>query len=263
MSLFGFTREDGCKFITFAKMALADKFIGTALGGIWVVVSPLLLMAVMTFVFGFVFPSRMPGVDSGLGQVLWLLAGYSPWLGINEGLSASTASIVRNAGLVKNLHLKTELLPLSSALTAMFPAAIGLLFVFALLLGDGQMPKLVWLWVVPAVVFTFVATAGLGMILATGNVFLRDVSQALPNVLMIVMFASPLFYSVGQFPEWVKTVMMVNPLYAVSEAFRQPLVFGSAPPPWAITYLAVLAVVLFWAGLKVVRRMQRHFEALL
>ena len=93
----GYNRRDLRMFVGFFRMLLRDKVLGSSLGMIWAVANPLLMLGIFTFVFGFVFKSRLPGAESSLGFVIWLVSGYGPWLAISEGLNACTAAVVGNA----------------------------------------------------------------------------------------------------------------------------------------------------------------------
>src|SRR4051812_47073899 len=103
MTLVGFDRRDASMLINLFRMALTDRFLGSALGLIWAVLAPLMLMGIFCFVFTFVFPGRLPGRSGALPYLIWLISGYAPWLGLSEGLSSATSSVVGNSGIVKNI----------------------------------------------------------------------------------------------------------------------------------------------------------------
>ncbi len=70
----------------------------------------MIMLGIFTFVFGYVFKSKLPGAETSLSYVIWLISGYGPWLAISDGISSGTSAITGNSGLVKNLSFKTELL---------------------------------------------------------------------------------------------------------------------------------------------------------
>src|SRR5262245_44329113 len=108
MTLAGFDRRDLGMLQNLFYMTLVDRFLGSSLGLLWAMLSPLLLMGIFTFVFTVVFPARLPGREGALPYVIWLISGYGPWLAISEGLSSATSSVVVNAGIVKNIAFKSE-----------------------------------------------------------------------------------------------------------------------------------------------------------
>ena len=116
------------------------RFLGSALGIVWAAANPVLMLGIFTFVFGVVFKSKLPGAETSLSYVIWLISGYGPWLAIAEGLSTGTSAVVANSNLVKNLKFKTEILPIAGALTGIIPLLVAILYLMALLAIDGRPP---------------------------------------------------------------------------------------------------------------------------
>ena len=106
MNVIGFDRRDAKMGLGLFRMMLRDRFLGSALGLVWAVANPLLMLGIFTFVFGFVFHSRLPGASTSMSFVLWLISGYAPWLAISEGLSNSALSVAGNSSIIKNLAFK-------------------------------------------------------------------------------------------------------------------------------------------------------------
>ncbi len=180
MSIAGFDRRDTGMLWNLFKLTVTDRYLGSSLGLIWAVLSPLFLMGIFTFVFTFVFPGRLPGREGAVAYVIWLLSGYGPWLAVSEGLSASTTSIVGNAGIVKNIAFKSELLPVVGALTGTFPLLVSLAVIAVLYAASGQVPSPALLSLPVSLFFGMLFVSGLGLFLAALNVFVRDTALALP-----------------------------------------------------------------------------------
>ncbi len=231
------------------------------MGLVWAVANPTLMLGIFTFVFAFVFTAKLPGSERSLSYVIWLISGYGPWLAIIEGLSTSTSAVTSNAGLVKNLAFKTELLPIAGSLMGLVPLAVSMSYLAVLLVFDGTVPSLSWLVMVPVVVTQFLLVTGIGLFLSAVNVFVRDTALALPNVLLMLLFASPIFYPIENFPIPVQTVLQFNPFYLIAESYRQPLLHHTLPQVWRLAYLAALSTAVFMGGLAFFRRLKGHFDA--
>jgi len=242
-------------------MSLRDRFLGSSLGMIWAIASPVLMLSIFTFVFGFVFKSKLPGAETSLSYIIWLISGYGPWLAISEGLTSSTMSVVANNAIVKNLSFKIEMLPISGGLMGIVPLAVSVVFLTGLIVADGQAPSWSWLFLLPAIVVQFVFVIGIGFFLAAINVFVRDVATALPNILMLILFFSPIFYSLSSFPPILKGISQFNPFYIMTEMYRQPLLYDQLPPFWSVIYLCLLASGIFVFGLKTFRRVKPYFDS--
>src|SRR3990167_2612187 len=137
MKIFEFARHDIRLAINLFKMNVRDRYLGSSLGAFWAIFNPLFMLAVYTFVFGFVFKVRLPGAETTLAYVIWLISGYGPWIAMTEALMSSTNSVVGSAGIVKNMAFKTEILPISAALTGFITLIVSLFFLFGLMIVVG------------------------------------------------------------------------------------------------------------------------------
>lgn len=256
----GFDRRDGGMLLSLFRMTLVDRFLGSALGLVWAVLSPLMLMGIFCFVFTFVFPGRIPGRPGALPYVIWLISGYGPWLGISEGLSSATTSVVGSAGIVKNIAFKSELLPMVGALMGLVPLVVAFGIILALEVSTGQTPSPAVVIVPFVILVQFILVSGLGLFLAALNVFVRDTALVLPNVLTLLLFASPIFYPITAYPESVRVVLVYNPFYVISECYRQPIIEGVLPPLWMLPYITFVSGAIFASGLWWFRRLKSFFD---
>ena len=257
----GFESSDLRRLASFFRLMVRERFLGSALGIVWSVTNPVLMMGIFTFVFGFVFKSKLPGSDTSLSFVIWLISGYGPWLAMSESLTYATTSVPGSASLIKNLKFKTELVPIAGALTGVIPLLVSFVYLAVLLVLDGRDPSASWLVIAPYIVMQFALATGLGLMLAAANVFVRDIQMVLPNVLLLIMFGSPIFYPITAFPEIAQKVMAFNPFFLLAEGFRQPLLYDTVPPPVDMLRTAVMACVMFSAGLWSFRRFKNYFDS--
>jgi lipopolysaccharide transport system permease protein len=257
----GFDRRDFAMLGSLFRMALTDRFLGSGLGFAWALLSPLMLMGLFVFVFSVVFPGRLPGQAGALPFVIWLISGYAPWLALSEGLNNATASVVGAASIIRNVAFKSELLPLVGALLGLAPLVVGLTLLLILLGLDGRAPAPSWLFLPVAILLLLLFVAGLGLFLSALNVFVRDTALALPNILTLLLFASPIFYPLEAYPEAVRAYVVFSPFYAIAELFRAPIIAGRLPPLWIIAYVAGLGVLLMSGGLWWFRRLKSFFDS--
>ena len=245
----------------FLKMDVRDKYVGSSLGSVWAVANPLLLLTIFTFVFGFVYRVRLPGAETTLSYAIWLISGYGPWLATTEAIMAATMSLVAASGLTKNMAFKAEVVPIAAALTGILPLAVSSCLLAVLLFVDGN--ALYWhaLFVIVIAVLQFAFISALGLFLALATVFVRDLGIALPNLLTIVLFATPIFYPIESMPRVMQWVSRFNPFYIISESYRQSLIYHHAPGIFGLIYLCALAALLGVSGLKMFRRLKGYLEA--
>lgn len=261
--MLGFDKRDLSLTYNFFILNLRDRYLGSRLGSIWAIANPLIMLGIFTFVFGFVYKSRLPGSDTTLAYVAWLISGYGPWLALSESIVASSLSVVSASGLVKNLAFKTEILPFASVATGLVPLSVSLVFLMLLLIIDGNAPTWHLAWVPLIIVLQFFFVAALGLWLSAVTVFVRDVSFVLPNLLMVLMFATPVFYFIDMMPSVIRRVSKFNPLYIIVEGYRQPLIHHASPNGLGLIYVALLSSIIFYTGLKAFRRVKGNFEGAL
>lgn len=249
----------------FVRASMRDKYLGTSLGSLWGIANPLMMLATFTFVFGFVYKVRLPGSEmpSPLAYAIWLISGYGPWISISESIIAASASVVGASGIVKNLAIKLEILPLASALTGLLPLFVSLAFLVALMLADGHPPSWHALLLPLLIVLQAMLVVAIGFLVAALTVFFRDLSYALPNLLTVVLFATPIFYPIDSMPRILKLLSAFNPFYILANAYRETMIYHRVPDPLGLVYVAAFALVLGTATLFVFRRLKGFFEAAL
>jgi lipopolysaccharide transport system permease protein len=260
MTLASFDRRDLGMLLNLFRMSLSDRFLGSALGLLWAILSPLMLMGIFCFVFTFVFPGRLPGRVGSLPYLIWLISGYGPWLALSDGLSSATSSVVGNAGIVKNIAFKSELLPMVGSLLGLVPLVVSFALILVLQILSGELPSIAWLSLPFVIVLQFVFVSGLGLFLGALNVFVRDTALVLPSLLTLILFASPIFYPLSAYPVWAQKVLVFNPFYVMAEGYREPILNGSLPPLWMAVYFAVVSGVVFAGGLWWFRRLKSFFD---
>lgn len=263
MTFLGFDRSDLRLIFNLWRMNLADRYLGSALGISWAMVNPLLMFALFTFVFGFVFQARLPGADSTFAYAIWLICGYGPWLATTEALTSAANSIVSNSGLVKNMAFKTEVLPIAATLLGLIPLAVSLFFLLGIQLvaGERWSWSLVWLPVIIMVQFVFLTA--LGIFFSAITTFLRDFGILLPNLLLILLFATPIFYPSTAVPSPFRGLVFLNPFYILSSAYRAALLDETKVPLVSLAILALCSGGLLMFALAAFRRVKGFFASVI
>lgn len=259
--MFGFNVYDYRLLINLFKMNVRDRYLGSSLGSFWAVTNPLFMLCLFTYVFGFVFKIRLPGAETTLAYVIWLISGYGPWIAMQESIMGATSSVMGASGMVKNMAFKTELLPIAATLVGLINLVVSFCFLLALLVWSGS--AITWhLVLLPiVVVLQFAFAAALGIWLSAIAVFVRDVVQILPTLLTAVMFVTPIFYSFDTMPQIIQRVSVANPLYQIAEGYRTILIANRMPDMIGRLYVAAISFIIFFFGLRAFRRAKGSFDS--
>lgn len=243
-----------------ARRDLRNRYLGSFSGGAWAFLQPLVQLAVYSFVFGYVFRQRLPGADAP-GYVPFLIVVLWPWTAFAEAVSRATTAIQDNASLIGKVALPRAALVLAPVMASFAIHGLGYvgLLIVMLVAGTGILPSGLVL-MLPALAVLFLFALGLALLLSALQVFVRDIAPALPQLLMLWMFLSPVFYGRYVMPERVRPWFDVNPMTGIAEYLRHVLL-GTPPPEWTALACSAVAVTLtLCAGLFAFRRLQRHFE---
>jgi lipopolysaccharide transport system permease protein len=240
---------------------VASRYRGSLAGLLWSLVMPCVMLGVYLFVFGHIFvPAKgaTTATNASAAFVLSLFAGMLLHGLVAECLGSGPAAILSQPSYVKKVVFPIELLPLTVVGTALVQFLIGSgVLVLALLIFQGLTAKaLLWplAWL-PLLAFA----AGITFILAALTVYLRDLAQLTGFFTTILLFLSPVFYSLESAPAALQSWLLFNPLTIPIEATRSLLIRGQWPSliPWLVHSLACL--ITLYAGWWVFQRTRRGF----
>lgn len=251
-------RQHRSLLLRLVRRDVASRYQGSAAGLLWSLATPLLMLAVYLFVFGYVFtPLRAPGASTALPTFgLGLFAGMLTHALFADCLIRAVHAIVSQPSYVKKIVFPVELLPLTVLGSALVQYAIGWgVLLAATLAVQGLSPAVVLLPLVTLPLMLVCAGVALGI--AALSVYLRDIGQLTGLASTVLMFLSPVFYPLDSLPDWLRRWMHLNPLTFPIEASRDLLLRGLTPDwaAWGVYGLASVGVLwLGWATFEALRR---------
>jgi len=226
------------------------RYKQTVLGAAWAILQPLLTAMVFTIFFG-----RLAGMPSdGLPYPLFAYTGLLAWTFFAQGLSQSAASLVGSANLITKVYFPRLVIPLSTVLAGLVDLAVALPVLGAFLLWYGHAPGPEVLLFPAYLGLGLIAAAGAGIWLAALNVRYRDVRYALPFLVQLWLFVTPVIYPASAVarqlervgaPGWVAGI---NPMAGVVEGFRHSLLGAPIAVPGLLAASAAVAVLVALAG---------------
>ena len=241
-------------FANLFRRDLHAKYRGSALGVLWTVANPVMLMAVYLLVFGVVWKSPF---SNGGHYPLFLLCGLAPWTFFAAAFQSSTRSMLDNANLIRKTRFPRQLVPLSvvAAHLVSFCVMLGLLLVTtAIALPRARATELL---AIPLAALFVCVVAGLSLAVGSLNVLFRDVEFLVSAALVPLFFLTPIIYplsKVAAHTHVVAALHWLNPLSPAIQAIRAPLFLGTMPFWGDALYLVLEAAVSLALGAWVFRR---------
>lgn len=240
------------------------RYKQSLLGIGWAVLLPLATMLVFAFVFTRAVELRaLPGIEAP--YALYAFAGLVPWTFFAAGLTGCVNSLVANRNLVTKVYFPREVFPLSCVGSALvdFLIALGVMVLLMLVYharGDWPMAVTPAVLVVPIVVLVqIIFTVGLGMLLAMGNLFYRDVRPITAVVVQLWMFVSGVVVPLPRDGSLTAQVLSLNPMAPLVQAFRDTLLHGRVPEATGLIYAGAVAIAALVLGWVVFRRAAHRF----
>jgi homopolymeric O-antigen transport system permease protein len=223
------------------KRATLARYRGAALGYAWTLLSPLLLMAVYTVVFSLYLRVPLENYPA------FLFSAFIPWTWFASSLQEGTQALLSGANLIARSRLDAEILPSVTVLNGLVHCAFSLPLVvaFALLVGRPLGSSLAALPILLGL--QLILTLGPTILLATWNVYLRDIQQIIPPLMQVMFFASPILYPTAVVPERLRLLLYLNPWTYLARGYQRVLYEGRLPAVSDLVVLAALAVIVHLA----------------
>lgn len=231
------------------KRGVLGRYRGSFFGLLWSFATPIMMLAVYTFVFSVVFQARWGAVaGSRVDFALVLFAGLIVFNLFAECISAAPTLILSNANYVKKIVFPLEILPWVTLGSALFHAGISLVVLLVALLLTGSSLTVSALLLPLIIAPLLLMIVGLCWLLASFGVFVRDVGQIVGMILTVLMFLSPIFFPVSALPEGVRSWLVLNPLAFVIEQARDVLIWGRYPNWSGLVIYSICALIFAWVG---------------
>ena len=239
-------------FLTWRDIKVRYK--QTALGAAWAILQPTLMMVIFTLFFG-----KLAGIPSdGVPYPLFAYAGLLPWTFFSNSISNSGNSLVGSSHLITKVYFPRMIIPGAAVAAGLVDLLLGFVVLVPLMLYYDVPLRASAVMLVPLVFLTSLLALGVGMWMSALNVKYRDVRFALPFLIQLWMFASPVIYPLSKVPREWQWVLALNPMTGVIQGFRAAL-FGQEFnwPALAVSAVVTLAALVYAAHFF--RHMEKSF----
>lgn len=230
---------------------LTLRYRRTALGYLWTLVNPLLMMSVMAIVFATIFKQDLRTF------VVFLFAGMIPWNCFNSIVVQSGSAFINNEGLIKKIYLPKAIFPLSVALGALIDSALSFFALFSIIMVVGGKLSTSLFFIPISFFLLFVFSLGAGLILSVATVFFRDLQYVIQIAMQGLFFLTPVLYKKDMLSGAVSALIKLNPVIPYIELFRAPLYESRIPSTDVVLQATALSAISILIGTATLIRQQK------
>ena len=236
------------------------KYKRSVLGVLWSILYPVLMMAVMALVFSQMFKFRMEGVN----YLVYLMTGLVMFNYFSEASNNAMTSVVSNFALINKVYIPKYIFPISKVLFSGINFLLTLipLFIIILVTGSGETRCVInfWYLLLPYIFFCLLLfTAGLGLLISTISVFLRDMFYIYGIILTIWNYMTPIFWGIHIIPESYQPFFKLNPLYIYIDGARTVILYGKCPDALSVLAMFLIGIGTLIVGSLVFKKNQDKF----
>ncbi|MBI5408613.1 MAG: ABC transporter permease [Nitrospirae bacterium] len=234
---------------------LKVRYKQSALGIFWAVLQPLSMTIIFTVVF-----SRLVKIPSdGIPYPLFSYAGLLPWTFLATSLSFAIPSLVSNSNLLTKIYFPREIFPIASILAAFVDFLIAaVIFSAVLILYKVRLTPNIF-YIMPLLLIQTLLILAVSLFASAFNVYYRDVKYALPFVIQLWMYLSPVIYPVSSVPERLRSIYMLNPMASVIDGYRRTLLLGRPPDFYYLGLAAVVTLIMLLLSYKYFKSVETSF----
>jgi lipopolysaccharide transport system permease protein len=234
------------------------RYKQTALGALWAIIQPFTTMVVFSLFFGKL--GKIP--SDNIPYPIFCFAALVPWTFFANGLTQSSESLIGNANLIRKVYFPRLTVPIAAVLSGLVDFALAFVILLTIMLYYRTVPTANVVWLPFFLLLAFVCSLGIGLLLSAVNLKYRDVRYAVPFLVQLWLFITPIAYPSSLLHEPWRSVYGLNPMVGVVEGFRWALLGTSTAPGPMVGVSSATAVVLLVIGAFYFRRMEKSFADL-
>jgi lipopolysaccharide transport system permease protein len=227
-------------FYTLTVHRIKVRYKQSVLGLAWAILQPLSLMLIYTLIFSVI--AKVPSDNAP--YAVFAYAALLPWTFFSSSLTNATQSLVSHSQLVTKVYFAREILPLTYVSAALFDFAVASTFLIGLFFYYGVTLSIYSFYALPILILLTALSTAFSLFTSAMQVLFRDIGVAMPLLLQLWMFATPVVYPRSAIPARFRNIYALNPLVGVIENFRRVVLQGVQPDFYSLAISGTEAAIL-------------------
>ena len=245
--------------ISLVRKDLRGRYKGSVLGFFWTFLNPLLQLVVFTLVFSIIMKQEYEQ------YYIFLFVALVPWMFFASSVQDGSTSVLRDKEMVKKIYFPREVLPIATVTSGFVNMLLTFLVIFVVLIFSGRGINPVALLCLPVVMIVeYILCLGVGLIVASVTVYLRDLQYILGIIVMALQYLTPVMYGVdvvenAHVGKWLITMFNLNPMTSIIKIYRQILYYKVVPELSDLLLSLVMGIVFIVIGELLFTKLQKGF----
>lgn len=228
---------------SFAKRDFNQRYVGTGLGQLWYILYPIVIISIYTIIFSDFMKMKLDIIDNSYAYSIYLIPGLLAWNTFSTIISRLTDSFHEKANLIKKINVPMYTFQLSIVLTELLLFFISILLSIVFLMMVNHPVTLEFLWMIPVMLFHVLFAFGLGVILSLFTPFFRDLKEAIPIILQLWFWMTPIIYMSSMIEDTYPFLLTYNPFYYFAKTYQDIFLYSKAPSFDSIIIITILTML--------------------
>jgi len=229
---------------SFAKRDFKERYVGTGLGQLWYILSPIITIFIYTVIFSDFMKMKLAIIDNSYAYSIHLIPALLAWTTFSTILMRLNTSFFEKANLIKKISVPMYTFQLSIILTELFLFFISMLLAIGFLLLVNQPVTLTFLWLIPLMILQTLFVFGLGVTISLFTPFFKDLKEAVPIIVQLWFWMTPIIYMKEMIANKYPLLLTFNPFFYFSDSYQNIFLYSKAPSIERVVLMITMTIIM-------------------
>jgi len=240
---------------SFAKRDFKERYVGTGLGQLWYVISPIITIFIYTVVFSDFMKMKLDILDSSYSYSIYIVPGLLSWLSFSKTLTMLSDSIAQKSNFIKKINVPMFVFHISIVITEFMIFLLSIFFGILFLLMINHPVNLVFLWFIPIMLLQMMFVFSLGVIISLFVPFIKDLKEVIPIVIQLWFWMTPIIYLRQMVENKYPLLLTINPFYHFLHLYQDIFLYAKVPSFQEVIIVLSISCITFVLAIFLYKKM--------